>query len=366
MEQIETLVIGAGAVGLAIAATLSEYNDVIIIEQNSRFGEHTSSRNSEVVHAGIYYPTDSLKTQLCVTGKALLYKHCQRYHVPVHKIGKVLISSNEHETAKLHTLVKQAKNNGVSDLQFLSPIELTNRAPQTKAVAGVWSPSTGIVDSHQLMLSYLNKLSEHNGHYVSNTQFISAQFDGLQFIVTLNCDGELFNIKCKTLINAAGLFAQACAQKIDALAPNYIPALQYCKGQYFSYQGRHPFKHLIYPMPEQHGLGIHATLDLAGQLKFGPDTEFISHLDYSPNIKAKTHFVNAIIKYWPQLDSERLQISYSGIRPKLQKYGSQDFIIQDHTTHGVAGLINLFGIESPGLTASLAIAKLVTNMLKLK
>ncbi|BBN80124.1 hypothetical protein PA25_01090 [Pseudoalteromonas sp. A25] len=361
MEHIQTLVIGAGAVGLAIAAELSEHHDVVVIEQNTHFGEHTSSRNSEVVHAGIYYPSNSLKAQLCIEGKALLYQHCQSYHVPYKKVGKVLVAHGEREIAKLHALVQQAEDNNVQDLAFLSQAELAKKAPQVKASLGVWSPSTGIVDSHQLMLSYLNKLSAHAGQYVNNTRFVRAQFDGQHFIVTLNCDGELFNLKCTTLINAAGLFAQSCAKQIDALDARFIPELYYCKGQYFSYQGSHPFQHLIYPMPEQQGLGIHATIDMAGQLRFGPDTTFIDTLDYTPNAQAKAHFVKEIIKYWPNLDSSRLHVSYSGIRPKLFRNGAQDFVIQDHTVHGIQGLINLFGIESPGLTASLAIAQHVVN-----
>ncbi|MBD1583954.1 FAD-dependent oxidoreductase [Pseudoalteromonas sp. S16_S37] len=272
-----------------------------------------------------------------------------------------MVAHGEREIEKLHTLVQQAKNNGVLDLAFLSQAELAHKAPQIKASMGVWSPSTGIVDSHQLMLSYLHKLSEHGGQYVNNTRFVGAQFDGHYFIVTLNCDGQLFNLKCTTLINAAGLFAQSCAKQIDALDPRFIPELYYCKGQYFSYQGPHPFKHLIYPMPEQHGLGVHATIDLAGQLKFGPDTSFIDELDYTPNEQAKARFVSEIIKYWPNLDGSRLQVSYCGIRPKLLKSGTQDFVIQDHSVHGIKGLINLFGIESPGLTASLAIAQHVSK-----
>ncbi|MCF6437668.1 NAD(P)/FAD-dependent oxidoreductase [Pseudoalteromonas sp. MMG022] len=366
MEQVDTLIIGAGVVGLAIAATLSEHQDTIVIEQHSQFGEHTSSRNSEVIHAGIYYPQNSLKARLCVAGKGLLYTHCQRYHVPVQQIGKVLIATNESEIEKLHSLVAQANNNGVTDLQFLTTCQLRERAPEINALTGVWSPSTGIVDSHQLMLSYLNKLSQHGGHYVNNTRFIKAHFEEGHFVVTLACAEEEFHLKCKYLINAAGLFAQACANNIDALATHHIPPLHYCKGQYFSYQGRHPFKHLLYPMPEQHGLGIHATLDLAGQLKFGPDTEFIEQLDYTPNEQAKPRFIDAIKRYWPKLDSTRLQLSYCGVRPKLQLQGSLDFVIQDYHHHGIKGLINLFGIESPGLTASLAIAHKVAKQVSIE
>jgi L-2-hydroxyglutarate oxidase LhgO len=283
--------------------------------------------------------------------------------VPVSKIGKLLIANGEQEIEKLHALHQQASVNGVSDLHFMKHSELEEKAPQIRVQEALWSPSTGIIDSHQLMLSYIHQLESNGGQYVGNTRFLSAQVDGRYFTVTLDCDGDLFTLQCKHLINAAGLFAQRCAQKITELDPFHIPELYYCKGQYFNYQGKHPFKHLIYPMPEQHGLGIHATLDLAGQLKFGPDTEFVDSLDYTPSEHNKANFVNAISRYWPTIDESKLHASYSGIRPKLQRADAQDFVIQDSQTHELPGLINLFGIESPGLTASLAIADRVAEKL---
>ncbi|MCE9685019.1 NAD(P)/FAD-dependent oxidoreductase [Shewanella sp. AS16] len=364
MEHIDTLVIGAGVVGLAIAARLSHSRSVLVIEKERHFGEHSSSRNSEVIHAGLYYPTDSLKARLCVRGQALFYEHCEQFKVPHRRIGKLLLAQNADEAQQLDAIARQARCNGVEDLSFLSRSQIALRAPSLTAGYGLWSPSTGIVDSQQFLLSLLYILELNGGNYVPNTEFIAARADARGFVVTLNCgglnsDGERLQLHCEQLINAGGLFAQKSAKGIEGLAEELIPELHFCRGQYFSYQGQHGFKHLIYPVPEQHGLGIHATLDLAGGLKFGPDIKFIPALDYATDASAKGEFVKAIRRYWPALDETRLQPDYAGIRPKLQRHGVQDFVIQDATRHGIEGLINLFGIESPGLTASLAIAEYV-------
>lgn len=359
MESIDTLIIGAGVVGLAIGAELSKQQNVIVIEQNAHFGEHSSSRNSEVIHAGIYYPKNSLKAKLCVSGKNRLYAHCSSLHVPFHKIGKLIIATNNDDAEKLESIKQHANDNSVDDLSWLSATEIKHYAPEINAVAALYSPSTGIIDSHQYMLSLIVQLEQNHGAYVAKTRFVNAKKCSHGFIVTLDCDGEIMQLNCRNLINAAGLFAQQVAQTIEGLATSYIPELYYCRGQYFSYQGSHPFKHLIYPVPEEHGLGIHATLDLAGQLKFGPDTEFIDSLNYQTDEQHKAKFVTAIKRYWPNLNPNKLCIDYAGIRPKLQLKGQQDFVIQSHQDHGIKGLINLFGIESPGLTASLAIAEYV-------
>ncbi|KZN46631.1 NAD(P)/FAD-dependent oxidoreductase [Pseudoalteromonas luteoviolacea] len=365
MEQVDTLVVGAGVVGLAVAARLSQHREVILVEQGHQFGEHSSSRNSEVIHAGIYYPSDSLKAQACVEGKAKLYRHCEEYRIPHAKIGKVLTAQNAQEEEKLASLLLQAQNNGVDDLYWLSNKELSLKAPELNAIAGLYSPSTGILDSHQFMLSLLGKLESNHGQYVPCTKFLAATpKTGGGFIVTLSCDGGPFKLLCHNLINAGGLFAQQNATLIEGLAPINVPPLHYCRGQYFSYQGKHPFKHLIYPVPEEHGLGIHATLDLAGQLRFGPDTHFINDLNYDTDASAIDIFYQAIKRYWPQVDNRRLQVDYAGIRPKTQCQGQQDFQIEGAQRHGLTGLINLFGIESPGLTASLSIADKVATQLK--
>ncbi|KAF7772435.1 hypothetical protein PCIT_a2501 [Pseudoalteromonas citrea] len=357
MEKLNTIVVGAGVVGMAIAAKLSENQDVLLIEQNAQFGEHSSSRNSEVIHAGLYYPTHSLKAQLCVRGKALLYQHCDKYHVPYHKVGKILTAKTTREADVLSQIKRQAQLNGVTDLKHVSGSHIQHYAPEVQATEALWSPSTGIIDSHQFMLSLLAQLEQNQGQYVANTQFLSAQKTPDGYIVELNCDGEPFQLHCQNLINAGGLFAQKNAQMIEGMDDAFIPELHYCRGQYFSYQGKHPFTHLVYPVPEQHGLGIHATIDLAGQLRFGPDTHFISSLDYQINEHEKSKFVHAIKQYWPALDETKLHSAYAGIRAKTTRSGTQDFTIQTYETHGCQGLINLFGIESPGLTASLAIAE---------
>ncbi|MCF2859309.1 NAD(P)/FAD-dependent oxidoreductase [Pseudoalteromonas sp. SMS1] len=366
MEQTDTLVIGAGAIGLAIAARLSQHTDVVLIEQAHHFGEHTSSRNSEVIHAGIYYPSHSLKANTCVAGKAQLYTHCIKYGVPYAQIGKVITAQNTQEEAKLASLLAQAQHNGVDDLYWLSQSQLAQKAPQLNAMAGLYSPSTGIVDSHQFMLSLLGQLERNQGQYVPCTRFIRATPCAHGFHVSLECDGAPFALSCRQLINAGGLFAQHNATLIEGLSGIHIPPIHYCRGQYFSYQGRHPFKHLVYPVPEQHGLGIHATLDLAGQLRFGPDTQFIETLNYDTDASALDAFYHAIKRYWPNVDKQRLQAGYTGIRPKTQRQGQQDFQIEGPEQHGLVGLINLFGIESPGLTASLAIAQIVAAKLQVE
>lgn len=359
MDHIDSLVIGAGAVGLAVAAKMSEKQSVVVIEQEDHFGEHCSSRNSEVIHAGIYYPTDSLKAELCVRGKQLLYKHCEHYNVPHQRIGKLLLAQSEQESQKLTDIIEQAQKNGVEDLSFLTPAQLLEKAPTLNAHSGLWSPSTGIIDCHQYMLSLLHVIEHNQGHYVPRTKFVAAKPNAQGFVVTLATDNEVFELTCANLINSGGLFASSNADRIEGLDKAYIPEIHYCRGQYFTYHGNHPFNNLIYPIPEKHGLGIHATLDMSGRLKFGPDTHFIDTLNYATDESAKAKFVEAIKRYWPSLDETKLHIDYSGIRPKLHRNGAQDFVIQRQSTHGIKGLINLFGIESPGLTASLAIAEKV-------
>jgi L-2-hydroxyglutarate oxidase LhgO len=363
MEHVDTLVIGAGVVGLACGALLSKSRHVVVIEQNSLFGEHTSSRNSEVIHAGIYYPPLSLKATLCTRGKTLLYKHLEQFNLPYQKIGKLIVATTLAESEQLDVIRRNAEANNVSDLHYLSAAQIAEKAPDLSVNAALYSPSTGILDSHQLMLSFIHEIEASHGIYVANTEFISAQKTSTGFRVTLLSGNEEFTLSCHHLVNCAGLFAQKVASQIDTMPKGNVPETHYCRGQYYKYQGKHPFSHLVYPIPEQHGLGIHATLDLAGQLKFGPDTEFVDSLDYSTDDSVKSMFVNAIKRYWPQLDANKLQLDYAGIRPKLSLDKQQDFMIQTHTEHGVTGLVNLFGIESPGLTASLAIAEHVENVL---
>ena len=362
MEHIDTLVIGAGAIGLALGAKLSQKQNLAVIEQENHFGEHSSSRNSEVIHAGIYYATDSLKAKLCVRGKDLLYSHCEKFSVPHRRVGKLLISQSPEESQKLDAIYQQAQSNAVNDLEYVATSTIRKDFPFLNINRALWSPSTGIIDSHQFLLSLLHIIEQNHGHYVPNTKFIGAQPDKNGFIVELQTDEDLYQIHCARLINAGGLFATANAKRIEGLAPAQIPETHFCRGQYFAYHGKHPFETLVYPTPEHHGLGIHATLDLASRLRFGPDTKFINDLDYTTDETAKEKFVQAIKRYWPALDESKLQVDYCGIRPKLQLEGAQDFVVQNKNTHAIEGLINLFGIESPGLTASLSLAEYVADL----
>ena len=370
MDKVDVVVIGAGVVGLAIAQKFSQHHkQVLIIDKNEQVGQETSSRNSEVIHGGIYYPQDSLKAQLCVRGKSLLYEHCQQYNVPFKKVGKCIVAVTQQEQSQLNDILIKAKNNGVLDLEALSGGQLKTLEPNLHAHSGLLSPSTGIINSHEYMQSLLWQAEENDGFFVGNSEFIHAEKKQSGFSLTIknSQDNTHSQIHCDILINAAGLNAQQCAQNIQGVHPESIPTLYYCRGHYFTYQGRSPFQHLIYPVPEKNttGLGIHSTLDLAGQIKFGPDVQYINEVDYqfpaNDHGKLKGQFVQAIRRYWPQINPEKLQAGYTGIRPKLQ--GSQqafkDFAIYDESQHSVAGLVNLFGIESPGLTSSLAIAERV-------
>ncbi len=366
MEEVDVLIVGAGVVGLAIAARLSQrYNNVLLVDKNLSFGEETSSRNSEVIHAGIYYPENSLKARLCVKGKELLYQYCQQRHIPHQRVGKLLVANNKQEEEQLKTTLAQAKRNGVDDLVWQNQSQLTKSTPALAATAALLSPSTGVIDVHSYMQSLLADIENQGGLFVAQTNFVKATVNKLGIAATLNSQGEQIKLQCKTIINCAGLHATQVAKAITDMPINKIPKLHYCRGHYFSYQGQSPFQQLIYPIPEANGLGIHASLNTAGQLKFGPDTQYIENIDYqvSDNLKAK--FIKAITKYFPTIDHDKLIPDYAGIRPKLQgpNEGFKDFCIQDEKQHNVKGLINLFGIDSPGLTSSLAIAEYVEGLL---
>ena len=374
MDKVDVIIIGAGVVGLAIAAKISQrYKQVLIIDTNDQVGQETSSRNSEVIHAGIYYPQDSLKAKLCVRGNALLYSHCQQYKVPFKKTGKYIVAVNEQEQVQLNQIKLKANNNGVSDLEFLNSQHLAKTEPQLTAHSALFSPSTGILDSHEYMQSLLWQAQKNGAFFVGCSEFIKAlkNKEGFSVEIKNTLDETSSQINCSLLINAAGLNAQHCANNIEGLSSSDIPPLFYCRGHYFTYQGKSPFKHLIYPVPEKNttGLGIHSTLDMAGQIKFGPDIQYIDQINYQFDEQGinqlKTRFAQAIKRYWPHLNTEKLQTGYTGIRPKLQGPGQgfMDFAIHDQSQHGVEGLINLFGIESPGLTASLAIAEHVCAQL---
>ena len=373
MESFDHCIIGAGVIGLAIAYKLSLENpkaNILLIESHYTFGSKTSSRNSEVIHAGIYYPQNSLKAILCRQGKEQLYDFCQRYNVPHKTIGKLIIAKNTDDEADLVSIQKNANKNSV-ELTLLDQAACQNLEPEVSAKVGLYSATTGIIDSHSYMQTLLTLAQQQGVLFSPNTQFLKAEKknDGFHLILKTQ-DGD-YKLRCRSLINSAGLHAPAVANNIDALNKLHIPQYHYCRGHYYSYQGKAPFSHLIYPMPSKNtvGLGIHATLDMSGQVRFGPDTQYIDHINYNisehDQVAKKEQFIHAIQQYYPGLKSENLQLGYSGIRPKLSAIDevAQDFMIQTSAEHKVSGLINLFGIESPGLTASLAIADHVINKL---
>lgn len=365
MDRIDCAVIGAGVVGLAVARALAlRGHEVLILEAADAIGTGTSSRNSEVIHAGIYYPTGLTKTRLCVTGKEMLYRFCESHHVPHRRCGKLLVATREAERAKLAAIKAQAEANGVTDLVWLSPEKVRAIEPAIACVAALMSPSTGIVDSHALMLA-LQGDAEANGAMLALESPVTAgkvTDDGV--VITAGKD-EPVTLLARVVINAAGLGAQRVARAIEGMPQALVPPQFLAKGNYFTLGMTSPFRHLIYPMPEGGGLGVHVTLDMGGQARFGPDVEWIDSIHYEVDAKRGEAFYAAIRSYWPGLPDGALNPGYSGIRPKIEKPGgpTTDFLIQGPAAHGVGGLVNLFGIESPGLTSALALADEVLETL---
>lgn len=376
-DSFDICVIGAGVIGLAIAYELAkkyENQDVsiVILERESSFGQHVSSRNSEVIHAGIYYPVGSLKAEFCVTGKELLYSHCEQFGIAHRRIGKLIVAKST-EAEALSQLKENAIANDVLDLQLLDRAELQKLEPHIEADVALHSPSTGIIDSHSYMQSLLHLAENLGVQFSPYSRVEKIDTQGGTFVVHCQLDEnrnpEQYEFNCQQLINAAGLEAQAIAQSVSAVPKNTIPKLHYCKGDYFNYQGRNPFSHLIYPIPEANtaGLGIHATMDMSSQLKFGPDTEYVEHIDFEIDGNKAKAFAEKISSYFPAIEADNLEPAYSGIRPKLSGLGeaAADFEIQGESVHGLHGLIQLFGMESPGLTASLAVARHIADRVEL-
>jgi L-2-hydroxyglutarate oxidase LhgO len=363
-EPVDTVVIGAGVVGLAIARTFAlAGREVVVLERESAIGTGTSSRNSEVVHAGIYYPPGSLKAKLCVAGRLALYPYLAERGIAHRRCGKLIVATDAGQIAALEKLQEQAKANGVTDLRMLSGDEARALEPRLSCVAALESPSTGIVDSHAFMLGLRGDAEDHGAAIAFRSPLLAGRVreSGIELEVG---GAEPMRLSARTVVNSAGLFAQDVARSIEGFPAECIPPSYYCKGNYFSLSGRSPFARLVYPAPESAGLGVHLTLDLAGQARFGPDVEWIERIDYDVDPERGRVFYEAIRRYWPELRDGSLQPAYCGIRPKLQARGepSRDFLIQGPAEHGVAGLVNLFGIESPGLTASLAIADHVLGL----
>lgn len=375
-DHFDVTIVGAGVVGLALAQRLSRAKflanrSVLLLDQERSFGQHISSRNSEVIHAGLYYPGDSLKASLCVRGKELLYEHCQQYNVPHRRLGKLIVAG-PGETGELERLEKQGVANGVSDLTILDRRQLAARESAISGAAALLSPSSGIVDAHEYMVSLLHQAEVQGVLFAPRTRVLTVEPEPGRFKM-LTCigdaaDQEFYRFSCSVLINCTGLDATHLARSIAGMDEALIPQLHLCKGDYFSYRGANPFSHLIYPVPEANavGLGIHATLDMSGRLRFGPDTQFLDQVEYQVDPGKAEVFSDAIRRYFPAIKASDLSPDYSGIRPKLAGPGQPpaDFLIQQAAEHRIPGLFQLVGIESPGLTASLAIAELVRDLVR--
>lgn len=363
MDSVDCIVIGAGVVGLATARALTlAGREVMVLDAGPVVGSETSSRNSEIIHAGIYYPTGSLKARLCVAGRDRLYAYCAERGVGHQRIGKLIVATTQREVGILEKYRAQANANGVDDLVWLTSGEVAGLEPEVHCVRALFSPSTGIIDSHEYMLALRADIEAAGGEVVLNTRVTGIRPRAGGFEVEV--DGAPA-VKCRECVNAAGLHAPAVARRVAGVDPALVPAARFAIGHYFTLQGRSPFRHLVYPVAEKSGLGIHVTLDMAGAARFGPDVKWIEEIDYSFDESRRTAFATAIRRYYRGLDEARLQPAYTGIRPKISGPGepATDFVIQVAAAHGLRGLVNLFGIESPGLTASLAIADQVVSML---
>lgn len=366
----DAVVIGAGVVGLGVARRLAMAGlETMILEKNEHFGMETSARNSEVIHAGIYYPQDSLKARFCVQGRNQLYSFCQSHGVGHKRLGKLIVATHPDQAPKLAAIAKAAAENGVDDLRPLTKADIAALEPDLSAVEGLFSPSTGIIDSHQYMLALLGGAESHGASLVRKAEVtaIAKMPDG--YALQVANDGDSFVLNARILINSAGLWAQHVAGLIDALPRRFVPPLKLAKGNYAVLSMKSPFKHLVYPVPEPGGLGVHLTLDMGGQARFGPNVQWLENndpaaIDYAVPSSVPQQFTPLIAKYWPAIREDMLTPGYSGVRPKTAgpEHPNQDFQIDGPGVHGLPGLVNLFAIESPGLTSSLAIADYVAEL----
>lgn len=364
MDSIECIVVGAGVIGIAIARELAQAGkEVLVLEADTAFGTGNSSRNSEVIHAGIYYPRDSMMARFCVEGRALLYDYCRENHVAHKACGKLIVATSAQEAGRLIAIAAHARDNGVGDIRKLTLEDVRALEPDLGVVGALYSPSTGIIDSHGFMASMIGQAEACGAMFAYRSPFLHAKI-GANITVFVG-GAEPTTLNCHWLINAAGLDATSVANKFENYPREKVPKTYLAKGNYFALSGcRVPFQHLIYPVPVAGGLGVHLTLDLAGQARFGPDVEWIDSIDYSVDPRRAAGFYEAIRRYWPSLPDQSLVPAYSGIRPKIvhRDGAKQDFRIEGPRDHSVEGVINLFGIESPGLTASLAIAAHVRRL----
>ena len=359
MEKLDAVVIGAGVVGLAVARALAlAGREVVILESEDAIGTHTSSRNSEVIHAGIYYPRGSLKARSCVQGKELLYEYCVSHGVPHKRTGKLIVATSDAQIPELRSIQQKAHGNGVTDVVWMTRAQALALEPELHCVAALYSPSTGIIDSHALMLAYLGDAEERGAMLALKSPLEKCEVVSDGFVLQES-------IHARILVNSAGLRAPSVATAMEGYRAELAPKEYYAKGNYYSLNRRNPFSRLVYPVPEPGGLGVHITLDLAGQARFGPDVEWVDRIAYDVDPRRADRFYAAIRRYWPGLPDASLSPGYSGIRPKTAgpKDPAPDFQIQGPRAHGVPGLVHLFGIESPGLTASLALSAMVLEEL---
>ena len=363
-ESVDCVVVGAGVVGIAIARALAMAGrEVLVVEAAEGIGTQTSARNSEVVHAGIYYAAGSLMARLCVDGRRQLYAYCAQRGVPVRPCGKLIVATSADDDARLPAILARAQANGVEGMQLLTAAQANALEPALVCTSALLSPATGIVDSHAFMLAMQGDAEHHGASFVFHSPVQEGRVIPGGVEITVGGVAPM-RLQCRLLVNAAGLQAPALAAAIEGLPREAVPTPYFAKGNYFLLQGRSPFSRLVYPVPVPGGLGVHLTLDMGGQTKFGPDVQWIDAIDYTVDPSRAEGFYAAVRKYWPGLPDDALVPGYAGIRPKIVPPGSpaQDFVVQGPEAHGVPGLVNLFGIESPGLTASLAIGALVGRL----
>lgn len=372
MQILDSIVIGAGVVGLAAARALAlAGREVVILEAAEAFGTATSARNSEVIHAGLYYPPGSWKARLCVEGRDRLYAYAAERGIPHRRCGKLIVATAAGQDEGLAAIQARGEACGVDDLQWLTATQAQALEPALQCSAALHSPSTGIVDSHALMLALLGEAEDHGAMLALHSpveRVVSLAGGGFEVHVG---GSEPMAVQAREVVNAAGLHAQALARRIEGLDPACVPAQHWARGHYFGLPGRPAFHRLIYPLPEPGGLGVHLTLDLGGQMRFGPDVQWVPVTtlgaeDYTVDPARQAGFDDAIRRFWPALPAGRLQPAYAGLRPKISGPGepAADFMIQGPPEHGLPGLVNLFGIESPGLTASIALGEHVVARLQ--
>jgi L-2-hydroxyglutarate oxidase LhgO len=363
--DIDAIIVGAGVVGLAVGRALAAAGQqVIVLEKNSRFGEETSSRNSEVIHAGMYYPTGSLKARFCVAGKWAMYRFCHERGIAARDLGKLIVAPHPSDVPALEALHARGLANDIPDLKMFDQSQIKAMEPAIQAHAAIWSPSSGIVDSHSYMLALLGVIEDAGGALALNSPFLGATPIPGGFDVRVGGE-EPTSLTTRRLILSAGLWSTQAGRLVEGLDPALVPEVKFAKGNYFAYSGKIPFRHLVYPMPSAGGLGIHITPDMNGYGRFGPDVQPVDTLDYQVDLSRKAVFAASIRAYWPGLDEALMRPDYTGIRPKIGDalHRFEDFRILDQTDHGLEGLVCLFGIDSPGLTSSYAIGEDVARRL---